>query len=74
MDKLKITLEDWDYTCGDGCCYSYGVYLSLNGERLEHPNPKIHDNGYIGMDVETALLAVLNKLGYEVEFEQAHMD
>lgn len=74
MDKLKITLEDWDYTCGDGCCYSYGVYLSLNGERLEHPNPEIHDNGYIGMDVETALLAVLNKLGYEVEFEQAHMD
>lgn len=74
MDKLKITLEDWDYTCGDGCCYSYGVYLSLNGERLEHHNPEIHDNGYIGMDVETALLAVLNKLGYEVEFEQAHMD
>jgi hypothetical protein len=72
MNKLKITFEDWDYECGDGCCTSYGIYLSLNGERLEHPNPQIHDNSYIGMDVENSLGAVLKKLGYEVEFEYKH--
>jgi hypothetical protein len=69
MEKLKITLEDWDYTCGDGCCYSYGTKLHLNGKELEHPNPEIHDNGYLGMDVTTALQSVLKELGYEVEFE-----
>ena len=66
---LNIRLEDWDYTCGDGCCYSYGVYLYLNGKKLKHPNPEVHDNGYLGMDVETALKAVLKELGYEVVFE-----
>lgn len=72
MKKLKITLEDWDYTCGDGCCASYGTYISLNGERLEHPNPEVCDNSYVGMDIENSLEAVLKKLGYEVEFEHKH--
>jgi hypothetical protein len=66
--KLKITFEDWHYQCGDKCCDSYGTYLYLNGEKLEHPNPEIHDNSYLGEDVQTALHAVLKKLGYEVEF------
>ena len=72
MKKLKITFEDWDYTCGDGCCTSYGTYISLNGERLEHPNLEVHDNSYVGMDIENSLEAVLKKLGYEVEFEHKH--
>jgi hypothetical protein len=69
VKKLKITLEDWDYTCGDGCCYSYGTKLYLNDKELEHPNPEVQDNGYVGMDVNTALLATLKELGYEVEIE-----
>lgn len=69
MKKLKITLEDWDYTCSDGCCTDYGTSLYLNGEKLEHPDSEQHYNGYIGMDVGTALRAVLKKLGYEVEIE-----
>ena len=66
--KIKITFEGWNYQCSDGCCYSYGTYLYLNSEKLEHPNPEIHDNSYLGEDVQTALHAVLKKLGYEVEF------
>jgi hypothetical protein len=66
--KLKIKLESWHYQCGDKCCDNYGTNLYLNDELLEHPNPKIHDNGYLGQDVETGLHAVLKKLGYEVEF------
>ncbi|WP_296683540.1 hypothetical protein [Flavobacterium sp.] len=72
MKKLKITFEDWDYECGDGCCTSYGTYISLNDERLEHPNPEVLDNSYVGMDVEQSLEAVLKKLGYEVEFEHKY--
>lgn len=72
MTKLKITLEDWDYTCGDGCCTDYGTKLYLNGKLLEHPNPEQWNNNYIGGDVETALQAVLKELGYEVEVKQVY--
>jgi len=68
MKKIKITFKEWDYTCGDGCCYNYGSRLCINDEELEHPNPEVWDNGYVGEDVQTALHAVLKKLGYEVEF------
>ena len=69
MKKIKITFKEWDYTCGDGCCYNYGTKLYIDDEELEHPNPEVLDNNYVGMDVETALHAVLKKLGYEVEFD-----
>lgn len=74
MKKVKITLEEWDYTCGDGCCYNSGTRIYLDGKVLEHPNPEIWDNGYLGEDVTTALLAVLKELGYEVEIENTHME
>ena len=68
METIKLKLENWDYECGDGCCTYFGTYLEMNGERLEHPNPEVHDNGYIGMDVQNSLEAVLKKLGYKVEW------
>jgi hypothetical protein len=74
MKKVKITLEDWSYTCGDGCCYSYGTRIYLNGKELQHPNPDILDNRYIGMDTQTALHAVLKELGYEVEIEETYAE
>ena len=70
--KLKIELQDWEYTCGDGCCTSYGTRIILNGEELEHPDEEQFDNRYLGTDVETALLSVLKKLGYEVEIEKTY--
>ena len=69
MKKVKITLEEWDYTCGDGCCYSYGTKIYLNGKELEHPNPEVLDNSYVGDTVSVALLAVLKELGYQVEID-----
>jgi hypothetical protein len=66
--KLKITFKEWDYTCGDGCCTTFGTKLYLNDKELEHPNTDILDNSYVGEDVQTALHAVLKELGYEVEF------
>lgn len=67
-NKLEIELEDWEYTCGDGCCYMYGTELRLNGEKLFDPeNPE--GNSFVGDNVESALRAVLTKLGYKVEIK-----
>ena len=55
--KVQIVLNDWDYTCGDGCCYNYGVEIIVDGELLEED----------GSNPNQLLEAVLNKLGYEVE-------
>jgi N-acetyl-anhydromuramyl-L-alanine amidase AmpD len=61
MEKLTIELQDWDHTCGDGCCTTYGTDIYLNGEKLEE---QYADNS------TNALKAVLEKLGYEVEINQ----
>ena len=62
-EKLKITLSDWDYTCGDGCCYEWGVSCKINGESI--------DSIYFtsSNDVANGLEAVLKHLGYEVEID-----
>jgi len=54
MDKIIIELEDYDYTCGDGCCYEYGTIVRVNGEELPFRND----------DRETILKQVLEHLGY----------
>ena len=64
MDKQKveIVLNEWDYTCGDGCCYDWGVDVIVNGEEMEHKNE----------DTETILRQVLEHLGYEVDIIRKH--
>jgi len=32
---MKIETQDWDYTCSDGCCYEYGVYLWIDGKEVD---------------------------------------
>lgn len=27
-----IELKEWDHRCGDGCCYTYGTELWVNGK------------------------------------------
>jgi len=56
--SLIIELEDWSHTCGDGCCYTSGTDIYLNGEKL--------DEQYAGESIN-ALKAVLEKLGYKAE-------
>ena len=70
--KLKITLQDWDSHCGDGCCSDYGTIIYLNDEPLDHPDDDTMTNAYVGMQVSIALKAVLKKLGYEVEIEETY--
>ena len=61
MKKLDIEFKDWEHNCGDGCCYTYGTDIYLNGERLDEQHAE---------DSKNALKAVLEKLGYKVEFTE----
>lgn len=54
-EELLIELEEWDHNCGDGCCYTYGVDIYVNGEKIENED---------GSSNHQLLTAVLNKLGY----------
>ena len=62
--KVKITFKEYESTCGDGCCYDYGMITTVNGEELEFGNT----------DTETIVRGILEKLGYEVEIENVYED
>ena len=62
--KLDIKIEHWDYTCGDGCCTTYGTSVTINGAELQNQN----------QDIPTILEKVLEHLGYEVEIEETFED
>ena len=52
---ININLQEWDYTCGDGCCYMYGTKIYVNGQELEEDGHEPH----------ALLYAILNHLGYK---------
>lgn len=54
-EELLIELESWDHRCGDGCCFTYGVNIYINGEQIEDED---------GTNPHQLVKAVLNKLGY----------
>jgi len=56
-EKLKIEIDHWDHNCSDGCCYTYGTNININGVDLEIQN----------QDIETQIEQILKHLGYEVE-------
>lgn len=64
MDKkIKLTFSDWDYTCGDGCCYEWGTTIKVNkGEELTIHFADANSSA-------TAVVEVLTHLGYEVDFD-----
>lgn len=62
MKKVKIKLEDWVYTCGDGCCTTYGTTTTVNGVELDNIN---EDRG-------TIIQKILEHLGFEVDLEETY--
>ena len=48
--QMKITLEYYNHTCGDGCCDTYGYDVFVDGEKI----------GSIGEDAQE-LADLLNK-------------
>jgi hypothetical protein len=58
-NKVHITLEEYSYHCGDGCCFNYGTRVTVNGVRTPSDN----------QDVQTILEEVLTILGYKATIE-----
>ena len=61
-DKLNISLTEYTYECGDGCCTNFGTVTAVNGVDLPYHN----------QDTQTILQQVLEYLGYEVEIESKY--
>ena len=61
-NKLNISLAEYTYTCGDGCCTDFGTVTTVNGVELPCHN----------QDAETILRQVLEHLGYEVDIESSY--
>lgn len=59
--KLRQVIEliEWDHTCGDGCCYSWGTELHINGEEVHHNISELGTDGLIKL--------ICEKLNVEVE-------
>lgn len=37
---MKVSLIEWNWTCGDGCCFEWGYDLYIDGEKIESfPSP-----------------------------------
>lgn len=62
MKKVNIKLKEWEYECGDGCCYIYGTEIEVDDVKC--------DNQYTGDSVEESLKFVLSQLGCEVDIER----
>ena len=61
--KVKITFENYNNSCADGCCLDYGTITEVNGEQVVD-----------SQDIETIVKRVLEKLGYKVEIESIYED
>lgn len=59
-ELVRVSFEDYEYKCSDGCCYDYGTIIRVNDTQL--PSNNFQD---VGNSVEQ----VLNYLGYNVEID-----
>jgi hypothetical protein len=60
METVTLKSKCWDSTCGDGCCYTWGVDLSINGEEITIFSAQSES------DVIDTASAIYRKLGYDV--------
>lgn len=60
--KVKITLTEWHYKCGDGCCDHYGTDVKVNGNKITTNSE----------DTSEILRAVFEHLGFDIEVEQKY--
>lgn len=60
--KVKIVIDEYDYTCFDKCCTTFGLAVKVNGVDLPCEN----------MDVGTQVQQILEHLGYEVDLTETY--
>lgn len=56
LKEIDLKFEDWNYSCGEGCCHYYGTDIFLNDKKVD----------FNGDSIEGAVKAVLEHLGYKV--------
>jgi hypothetical protein len=54
---VTVTLQPWDYTCGDGCCSESGQKVTVNGVEVTDYGNQDH----------VLIRSILEHLGYKVE-------
>lgn len=68
MNKIEITVEYYDYYCGDGCCSDHGVDVTYEVDGIEVGQDRLQD-----FDPTTAE-SILTALGYEVDDDYNYME
>ena len=61
MNKIEITVEYYDYYCGDGCCSDHGADVTYKVNGIDVGRDRLPD-----FDSATAE-SILISLGYEVD-------
>lgn len=56
--ELEIRTEPWSHTCGDGCCYTWGTDVYINGERVSQGDCD---------DIQAILKEVLTHLNFKIK-------
>lgn len=56
--NILLKTEQWQHTCHDGCCYTYGTKIFINNKQVT--------SGYAD-EIYTILEEVLKYLGYDVQ-------
>jgi hypothetical protein len=62
MENHTITFEDWDHTCSDGCCVSWGTTVYFDGVEIG----ELDDMG-----VGEVMRKAFEKIGVEITVEYA---
>ena len=57
-ENVLLKIEEWEHTCHDGCCYTYGTKIFINNKQVT--------SGYAN-EIGTILEEVLQYLDYDVQ-------
>jgi len=58
--NVLLKIEEWEHTCHDGCCYTYGTKVFINNKQVT--------SGYAN-EIGTILEEVLKYLDYDVQLD-----
>ena len=58
MQELEVTTQPWSHTCGDGCCYTWGTDVFINGEKVTQGDFD---------DIQSILIDVLKHLKFKIK-------
>lgn len=69
MTKRKITLVEWDHTCADGCCYTWGTDILLDDSEVgtiysqDHNYPLVIETVLKGLGIENIDIETVRSYG-----------